>query len=321
MEYQRLTLENRYQIEALDNSQISYHEIARKIGCNVSTISREFKRNSTVSGCYDAVKAHQHSQQRRQHVGPERKIQGPLEKTVRKLLLQDYSPEQITGRLKLKKARCTVSPETIYKYIYRDFKLKGQLFKHLRRQRRWRKTHVVSRNFKNIGVRTNRSFIEERPTIVEERSRLGDLERDTVLGKRGGGCLVTVVDRVSRLTKIRYSPKNTAANAHKATMSAIKNLNVKTITNDNGHEFEGHIKTAKASGASIFFCRPYCSHQRGTNENTNGLIRQYFPKRTVITKQKIRLAEHRLNNRPRKCLGFMTPLEVHQKLSGVALSG
>jgi IS30 family transposase len=321
MQYQRLTQVDRYQIEVLVQSPISYREIARILNFDVSTISRELKRNSSATGLYDAKKADAQTSKRRENVGPRKKITGLLEKKVRKLLRKDWSPEQISGRLKLVKDTL-ISAETIYQYVYRDYRMnKSTLWQHLRRRRCRKKSHRTSQNFKNIGVRRDRAWIEERPKVVEERSRLGDLERDTVVGKKGGACLLTVVDRTSRLLRLRYSEKNTSANAHNATLSAIKDLEVKTITNDNGHEFEGHKETAKASGAKIFFCRPYSSHQRGTNENTNGLIRQYFPKKTFITPKNVKLAEDRLNNRPRKCLGFMTPLEVHQKLSAVALSG
>lgn len=319
--YRRLTQADRYQIEALVNSRISIREISRMLGFNPSTISREVARNcDREKSIYIAVNADLQSKKRRSSLKTMKKISGTLEKEVRVLLLLDWSPEQICGRLKLESSH-RLSHETIYKYIYEDYKNGGALWSHARRRRRWRKTHVASRNFKRIGARIDRSWMDERPVEANERTRLGDFERDTVLGKKGGGGLLTIVDRRSRLSRIRYLPKVTGKIAHEATVEALKDLNARTITNDNGHEFCDHKNTATVLNVEIYFCKPYRSYERGTNENTNGLIRQYFPKGEHPDPNQIPLAEDRLNNRPRKCLGFKTPNEVHNILSGVALSG
>ena len=153
----------------------------------------------------------------------------------------------------------------------------------------------------------------ERPKIVDERIRFGDFERDSVQGKFKGPVLLTIVDRLSRLTKIKKVRWINAEATHRATVELLRNLPINTITNDNGSEFADHQLTAKALGADIYFNDPYSSWQRGTNENTNGLIRQYYPKGTDFTKVSdldVKHLEDLLNNRPRKTLGYKTPNEV-----------
>lgn len=313
--YRRLTQEDRYQIEALIQSKISLHEISRIVGFSVSTICRELRRNQ-IQGIYGAKLAQKNYLLRRSHIGPAKKIKGKLEKTIRKYLHMQWSPEEIKERLKL-----DVSHETIYKFVYDDFKYKGSiLWRQLRRHRRYRKTHKASRNFKNIGRKTDCLWIDDRPEFIENRSRLGDIERDTVVGKKGGPGLLVMVDRASRLTRIRYLKKITQKYAHKATIEVAKTIKIRTITNDNGGEFSSYNELSKEINAKIYFCRPFSSYERGTNEYTNGLIRQYFPKSIEPDPKMVSKVEKLLNNRPRKCLGFKTPLEVHREMSAVALS-
>jgi transposase, IS30 family len=314
IKYRRLTLADRYQIEALVQSKISLRKIAEILNVSAATISREISRNYNKQS-YTAKKAQVLASQRRLSVGPPKKITGSLEQQVRKHIILGWSPEQISQRFK------KISHETIYNYIYDDFKTNGtNLWSHLRRHRRWRKTHKASRSFKNIGKKTDCLWIKDRPQIVEERSRLGDIERDTMLGKRGGPALLVAVDRTSRLTRIRYLTKLNKEVTHRATLEIAKTLEVKTITNDNGGEFGSYQELAKKLEASIYFCRPFRSCERGTNEYTNGLLRQYFPKYEHPNPKIISKVERLLNNRPRKCLGFKTPLEVHNEMSAVALS-
>ena len=319
--YHRLTQGERYQIEALLVSGKGVRFIARQLGRSPGSISREIQRNILPGRIhYKAKIAQGRSRKRRVSVGPPLKMQGALRELVLEKLLLDWSPEQIAGRL-LKNESICISQETIYQFIYNDRKLGGDLWKHLRRRRRWRRSRASHRRFQNLGKRTRRTWIEDRPKEVEKRARLGDFERDTVEGKRGRSLLLTIVDRKSKLTKICWLEKKNARLAHRATVAALKNLKVNTITNDNGPEFELHGATASELGTKIYFSRPYCSWQRGTNENTNGLIRQYFPKKTDPCPRKVKAVEQLLNNRPRKTLGFKTPLEVHRKYSrGVAMS-
>lgn len=319
MKYQRLTREERYQIEALLRNGFSQRKIALTLGRSPATISREIRRNKSQG--YRPNPAHELALQRRENVHPPVKVHGELAKIVRKLLGQQWSPEQIAGRFRLQGIR--VSHEAIYQFIYRDFYNGGRLYQNLRRRRKYRRSRKTARNFKNVGIRINRDWIEERPKIVEKRCRLGDFERDTLLGKSKYPLLLTLVDRLSRLTRIAKMEKFNAELTHKQTLKLLKNLTVCTITNDNGPEFAEHKATAKVLRANIYFNHPYSSWQRGTNENTNGLIRQYYPKGidfTRISETQIKKVERLLNNRPRKCLGFKTPLEIHSELSrGVAL--
>lgn len=317
--YRRLTRTDRYQIEALVQSKISVREMARILGFSASTISRELRRNRNDCS-YRGASAHCTSLKRREFIGPPKIITGLLERHIRKHLLQGWSPEQISERFKSQRA-LRVSHQTIYRFVYADFKYnKSSLWRCLRRHRRYRKTHCASRNFKNIGRKTDCLWIDERPEIVEKRSRLGDLERDTMIGKKGGPALLVVVDRASRLTRIRYLKDLKKETTLKATIDIAKTLEVKTITNDNGGEFNCYKETSEKLKVPIYFCKPFSSYERGTNENTNGLIRQYFPKAEHPDPRMIKKVEALLNNRPRKCLGFKTPLEVHREMSAVALS-
>lgn len=314
-QYHRLTLEDRYQIYAGKNSGLSIREIARVLDRSASTVSRELKRNRDGNGCYVAIRAHRKAAKKRAMIGPPKKIHICKDK-VDELLKLQWSPEQISGRLALDGIK--ISYESVYRYVYNEGK---QLHVHLRRKRRCRRTRQSLGRLKNCGVRVNQTWIDERPKIVEQRERLGDFERDTVLGKNGR--LLTIVDRVSRLTKIAKVERHNGYYTHLATLKLLRDEIVHTITNDSGPEFGLHDQTAKELNTKIYFNRPYSAWQRGTNENTNGLIRQYYPKGTdfsKITEEEVSKVESLLNNRPRKKLGFKTPLEVHtQKSQGVAL--
>lgn len=315
--YHRLTQGERYQIAALLNSGFSIRHISDSLNRSASTISREINRNKSSRG-YCAETSQVRCQKRRRSIGPERKLKGELLNYVREKLLLDWSPEQIKGRL-FKDSGLRISHETIYQYIYKQGR-DSELWTHLRRKRRHRKPHSQAKRTYNIGVRTGRMWIEQRPVEVEQRLRLGDIERDTIEGKRSGSLLLTTVDRTSRLTKIRWIEKKNAYLIHQATVNMLKDQNPKTITNDNGAEFGMHDLTAEALNTKIYFSRPYSSWQRGTIENTNGLIRQYFPKRGELKPHLVQTVEELLNHRPRKCLGYRTPYEVHTELSrGVAL--
>ena len=237
------------------------------------------------------------------------------ENIVSKLKL-DWSPEQISGRL-LREEKIKVSHETIYQFVYEEIRKGEKLWVHLRRRRKHRRARSAAKKTFNIGVRVGRAWIESRPKVVEERIRLGDFERDTVEGIRSGSLLLTMVDRVSRLTIIKWIPRKNAALIHHATVEALKGTVLNTITNDNGAEFGFHDMTEIELKTPIYFSRPYHSWQRGTIENTNGLIRQYFPKGQDLDPSLVQKTEDLLNTRPRKCLGYRTPTEVHDQLSRV----
>ncbi len=316
--YRRLTPMERYQIEALKKSHLSLRDIASVLERSPSTISRELKRNCSTSGYY-AFKAQKLAVARRNLIGPPKVICSQIEKKIKKLLTsQQLSPEQMSAFLK--RQNLFVSPETIYKFIFSEHRLGGSLYLNLRRHRHCRMTRKASRNYKNSGIRVNQLWIAERPKVVEERNRKGDFERDTVLGARGAPVLLTIVDRTTRFTRIAKISGINAEQAHQATVRLLRNSRVHTITNDNGAEFAFHKKTAKLLNTKIYFNDPYSSWQRGTNENTNGLIRQYYPKGhdfRLVSDKEIKQIQDKLNSRPRKCLGFKTPLEVERLLSRV----
>lgn len=316
MNYTRLTREERYQIKALLDRGSGIREIARQLNRSASSVSREVSKNS-LDKCYDASQADQISKSKLH--APQlksRKIKKVLERYVKSKLLLDWSPEQISGRVRLEKKFKKISHTTIYRYLERDRQQGGVLWKHLRILRKQRKNRKAPQWHPHSFL-PNRVSIKKRPKIVEARKRLGDYERDTVLGKRGGSVLLTIVDRTSRLLKLGYLPKSTAKDVHKATLRLLKNRPRHTITNDNGFEFSHHSKTAAALKAAVFFSRSYRAWERGTNENTNGLLRQYFPKKqpiNTLSKQQIRAVEKLINTRPRKTLGFKTPQEVDKAL-------
>jgi len=314
MKRQRLTLAERYQIEALRKSRIKITAIANQLGRCKSVISRELKRNS-FEEIYKGNLAQIAYLERRINVHSPLKMTGRIETLVLDKLSIQWSPEQISGRFK--KSGVFISHETIYKYIYREFKLGNYIYLNLRRKRKWRWTQKTANSMKRCGKRLSYPSISLRPQIVEKRKRIGDFERDTVLGKFNGPVLLSVVDRVTRfmhLTKVR---KINANLTHLATVKLLKKERIHTITNDNGPEFADYKRTAATLNAQIYFNDPYSSWQRGTNENTNGLVRQYFPKGTDFTrisKKQIQTIEDLINNRPRKCLGYKSPSEVKGRI-------
>ena len=315
MKFSRLTREERYQISALLDSNLGIRAIARILKRPPSTVSREVRRN-TSGNRYIPKRADNMSKRRRKDCHPPNRLTGEIEKTVCEMLNLQFSPQQISGRLRLKGIR--ISHETIYKYVHRDFKSGGQLYRNLRRRRRWRYSREGVRRMKKSRKMDPSLNIRQRPEEVEQRLRLGDYERDSMQGIKGGPVLLTIVDRTSRLTKIAKVEAVNALLTHKKTILLLQDLPVHTITNDNGSEFASHRYTAEELKTSIYFSDPYASWQRGTNENTNGLIRQYFSKGTDLSKvtdKEIQEVENKLNNRPRKVLGFRTPLEVQRELS------
>jgi IS30 family transposase len=315
-QYQRLSREERYQIEALRRSGKGYSEIAENIGRHRSTILREIQRNSLWDGRYHPEHAHSLSLHRRSRVSPPvRLLMGRLESRVVRLLKKRWSPEQISGWLRLRGTR--VGVETIYRFIYHPRARSRELWKHLRRRKRRRGPN----HWKKAGKTRHyhqRKWIEERDPLVDKRERVGDYERDLVLGKRQTPGLLTIVDRTSRKTWIGRAEMNRQIVAHRETVRLLEKEIVHSITNDNGTEFGLSDQTEAALDAPIYFCRPYHSWQRGTNENTNGLIRDYFPKGTdfrEVSDSELKAVEEALNSRPRKTLGYRTPNEVHKELS------
>ncbi len=315
--YTQLTQEQRYQIKAHLSIGTKKPAIAREMGVAKSTIYREVKRNTGQRG-YRPKQAHEKALKRRK-AKTQSRINAETWKLVEEKLCEDWSPEQISGRLK--KDEISISHERIYQYVYADKRTGGSLWKHLRCQKT-RRNRAGGRDRR--GKIPDRRSIEERPAIVEERTRLGDWEADLILGKNQQGVVLTLTERKSRFTLLRSL---SSKHADPVTQAIIKLLlwvaHLKSITFDNGKEFAGHQEISLSLNTDCYFAHPYASWERGTNENTNGLIRQYLPKSRSL--EKVSLEEEarimdRLNLRPRKCLDFCTPFEVFFGHHSVALT-
>lgn len=310
MNYTHLTREERYQIYALKLAGQTQTQIANVLKRSPSTISRELIRNRGRRG-YRPKQAQTLSIERRAMNA--RQIDETVWQFAQDRLKEQWSPEQISDHAE-------ISPETIYQRIYTDKRSGGLLWKNLRCQKKRKKRYGSP---ERRGTIPNRHFIEDRPAVVDARKRIGDWEADTIIGKNHRQAIVSIVERKTGLTLIHKVERKTAKEVGQAMIDLLKpyQKRVHTITSDNGREFAGHEGIAKILKADFYFAHPYSSWERGTNENTNGLIRQYFPKNrdfTTITQKEIDHAMNRLNNRPRKRLGFKTPNQVFFK-SGVAL--
>jgi len=307
--YTQLTEQERYQIYVLKQAGHNHSEIAAYLGRHKSTISREVERNTGMRG-YRPKQAHRLTlKRRRAKIRP--RFGGSVWTMVELLLHMDWSPQQISGRLKLEQG-ISVSHEHIYQYIYTDKGAGGELYRHLRCQKKRRKRYG---KYDRRGRIPNQVSIDERPAVVNDRSRVGDWEGDTVIGKNHKGALVTLVERKSLYTIIEAVARRTAVAVREAIVTnlASHKEKVHTLTYDNGKEMAEHEHITDTLGIKVYFAHPYSSWERGVNENTNGLIRQYFPKSrelTSVTREEVEKAMERLNHRPRKTLGFRTPYEV-----------
>lgn len=319
MSYKQLTRDQRYVIYAMNKSNYTQSEIALAIGVHKSTISRELSRNKSRRG-YRPIYAHNKAMDRRLGKSISKISESDWQK-VEKKIKDKWSPEQISERFKTEE-NIDISHEWIYQYILKDKKNNGDLYTHLRCQKK-RKNRYGSKERR--GCLKNRIFIDDRPRIVDEKIRVGDWEVDTIIGKNHKQAIVTLTERKTRISLIQKVERKQASQVAFAIENMLVNIKdyVHTITSDNGKEFANHEAIAKNLDTDFYFAHPYSSHERGLNENTNGLIRQYFPKGSEfsgITQEHINFVTEQLNNRPRKCLGFLTPYEVFYKLTNVALS-
>jgi IS30 family transposase len=319
MSYSQLTHEQRYHIYAHKKTgHFTQSEIADMLGVHKSTISRELSRNRGGRG-YRPKQAQEFALTRRQNrVRP--RISPDTWELVERHILQDYSPEQVTGFLK-KEHGLAVSHEHIYQHIYADKRVGGDLYKHLRCQKKRKKRYG---KYSRRGQIPDRVGIELRPVIVDARLRIGDWEADTIIGKGHRQAIVSLTERKSKLTLLKKVVRKTAEAVRDAVIELLGPISyaVHTITSDNGTEFADHKTIADKLTAAFYFAHPYRAWERGTNENANGLVRQYFPKGhdfKTITDEQINLVMNRLNNRPRKTLGFLTPMQVFYNLEPVAL--
>lgn len=313
--YRQLTQEQRYQISVLKKIGYGPTEIAKELEVHKSTISREVRRNSGERG-YRPKQANEKALERRANATPRKRILAETWEVVEEKLRQDWSPEQVSGWLEKRQAP-RISPEWIYQHILADQQAGGDLYTHLRQHGKRRKRYGM---YDRRGNLPNRVSIEQRPEVVAQRKRLGDWEIDTLVGKGHRGALVSLVERKSRYTLLQPVTQRLAHLVADATISLLHPFTdvVHTITGDNGKEFAEHLRIAETLKANFYFAHPYSAWERGTNENTNGLVRQYFPKKTdfsKIARSETKVAVDRLNHRPRKCLDFKTPFEVFFKQS------
>ncbi len=315
MSHTQLTEVKRYQIHTLLKINFTQVNIAKNIGVSPSTVSREIARNTGERG-YRPKQANEKALERRKTAAKFHSMTDEMQKTVTGYLLKEWSPEQISGYLKAQGDEW-VSHETIYQFVLEDKKNGGVLYKQLRHSGKKRKKRYGSTDRR--GEIKDRVSIEKRPKSIEKRTRIGDWEIDLVIGKNHKGALVTIVDRLSLMTLIAKVDSKHAGPVTEATilmLSGYKRSGAHTITADNGKEFAGHQQISKALGVDFYFAHPYSSWERGTNENTNGLIRQYLPKGTefkAVNDETCDFIMDRLNNRPRKCLGYRTPKQVFEE--------
>lgn len=330
MSYTHLTENDRYVISHLRLAKFSLREIARRLGRHHTSISREIKRNGSKY-CPDAVYWYQYSQpvaDKRMHQARYHRRQNhhSLVKYVKERLRLDWPPEAIAARLKLDypSDECMrISHETIYRWAYLDASQKGDLHTHLRRRhkkRRRQKRYGSGRRFIQ-----GRVSIDQRPPIVGTRERFGDWEGDTMEGAKGTGGIATHVERKSRYLVAAKLPDKKAASMNAQSIKAFWKIPRKmrqTLTVDNGKEFSQFKELESKTGLNVYFADPYAAWQRGTNENTNGLLRHYFPKGInfqLVSEEELDIIVKKVNHRPRKCLDYRTPHEVFYQASSGAL--
>lgn len=318
MNYKQLSLAERYYIEIELKKKVSHNQIAKAIGRSQSTVTREIRRNTGQRG-YRNKQADRFALERHADKAKAVKMTEEIKYIVSVCLQNDWSPEQIAGRLREESVVC-LHHETVYQYILTDKASGGQLYKHLRHQgKTYRKRYGSAHNRTGIP---NRRDIDERPAEVNARKRIGDWEADTIIGKNHKGAVVTLDERKSKLRLAAPLPGKKAKYVKDAMIALFSPLKkfVKTVTFDNGKEFTLHEDIAEEIECETYFAKPYHSWERGQNENANGLLRQYFPKNMElldITMEQVVSAVDKLNSRPRKCLKFKTPYEVFEKLTGV----
>ncbi len=320
MSYGHLSLAERHYIEIERKAGTSMNQIAKALGRSQSTLSREISRNTGQRG-YRHKQANALAEQRHKNKFKAIKLTEEIKPLIESYLRQDWSPEQIAGRLE-KEGMIKLHHETIYQYVLADKTAGGTLYKHLRHQKKtYRKRYGSAHNRTGIP---NRVDIGQRPQAVNERKRVGDWEADTLIGKNHKGAIITLDERKSKLRLAAPLQSKRAQHVKRAAIDLLQpiKLFVETITFDNGKEFSLHQAIAKALGCDTYFARPYHSWERGQNENANGLLRQYFPKSMELVNvamKQVFEAVDKLNSRPRKCLGFKTPYEVFEELTGVKI--
>jgi len=319
--FEHIQKEERYSIAAMRTQNVRIDEIARRLGRHRSTIYRELRRNASAhDGFYRASHAVQKASGRQKRSKRNMRYARPQFRVVEALIRKDLSPEQVAGRLALE-GRPVMSHETIYKWIWQDKSAGGTLWTHLRGANKRRRKRYASKDSR--GRLAGKKMITERPAVVERRSRIGDWEIDTVHGTTKAG-VVTIVERRSGLVRIGKLRRITKEQTEKRTIGLLLSDKdrVKSITADNGGEFHGYRRLERALDTHVYFALPHHAWERGTNENTNGLIRQYLPKGIPLdelAQSTCTQIAKALNNRPRKRHGYRTPNEIYHGLTVVAL--
>jgi IS30 family transposase len=321
--YTHLTQEERYHIYELQAMGKSMRQTAKELKRDHSTISREIKRNKGARG-YRPHQAHSFAMERRLGCANGPRVVEQTWEAAQLSIKEKWSPEQIAGRFKLLGIG-NISHETIYQRLLQDKKNGGILYTNLRCQKKRKKRYGSGRNRR--GQIIGSTPISERPEIGNQKLRLGDWEGDTIIGATHKKALVSAVERSTHFVLLRKVEPKTAFAVKDALIGLMEPYEnaIHTITLDNGKEFAAHAEITKALGIKVFFADPYASWQRGLNEQVNGLVRQYFPKKkkfSTITQQEVFYVAQKLNTRPRKMLGYKTPQEMFfelAKIQGVAL--
>lgn len=309
MKYRRITIEQRLQMKALLDIGLSKTRVAAKLGLHRSSIGRELRRNTGGRG-YRPQQAQRLYEERQGYRWQARRMLPPMIEAVEKKLRMRWSPEAIRGRFK-EAGLPYVSVETIYKHIQTDRARGGQLWRNLRysRKRRWRRFPSADRR----GRIQEAVPIHKRPAGAKNRSRIGHWERDMMLGSSRKGGMLVITDRKSRFNRFALLERRTAPEVNRATIKLLKNHQTRSITSDRGQEFSAHQELRAKLKTPVFFCDPYSSYQRGTNENRIGVLRQYTPKGFDLRKlseQDVQRIENEINHRPMRCLDWKTPHEV-----------
>jgi len=317
MTYRQITSAERYTLGVLRRGGLSPAAIARVLGRHRSTIGREVRRNGTPrDGCYRPQLADWYAQGRRSRSRRNRRFSAADWVRVQTLVREDWSPEQIAGRLRADQ-ELEISHETIYRYVWADKRQGGQLYRHLRgacKQRRKRYGRYDSR-----GRLAGKRSITTRPPIVDARTQLGHWEGDTVLGSsQAGPCVLSLVERKTGYVVLGQLRQRTTAEVNRRAIPLLQAQAqpVRTITVDNGTEFHGYAAIEQATTAEFYFATPHHAWERGTNENTNGLLRQYLLKgqsMAHLTQHECNRIAAQLNGRPRKRLGYRTPEECYAR--------
>ena len=312
MAYSRVTEEERNHIHRWRQESLGVRVIAARLGRSPSSISRELARNTGQRG-YRPKQAHRLAQERGRRPGP-RRFTEDVRLDAEARLREGWTPEIISGRARLE-GRPWVCKETIYKHVYVDAKLGGDLWTHLPRSRRKRRRRCPRQEGRGRGRIPNQRMIDTRPASVETRRQAGHWEGDLINGAHETGNLVTLVERTTRFTLVGRTDSKEAAEVSAVIEAcfALLPMDIRlSVTFDNGKEFAQHEALARRLGLDVYFAKPYHSWERGTNENTNGLIRRLYPKQSSfasIREAELARIDKYLNDRPRKCLGWKTPRE------------